>query len=62
MVRKQFCAAPEAFALPDNVVSKICIHVSGSLVALLGHKVRQLLLVIICKVPLPLTIVKPLHL
>lgn len=53
---------PETLALAHDVVSQVSIHVGCALIALLGHQVSQLLLVIVCKVALPLTIVKPLHL
>ncbi len=52
---------PKALALAHDVVSQVGINVCCALIALLGHQVSQLLLVV-CKVPLPLTIVKPLHL
>lgn len=55
-------AAPEALALPDNVVGQVGIHVCSSFIALLGHQVGQLLLVVISKVALPLPLLKPLHL
>ena len=54
--------SPEAFAFSHNVVCQICINVSCPFIALLSDQVSQLPLVIICKVALPLSFIKSLHL
>lgn len=53
---------PEALALSDDVFSQAGINVCCPLIALLCNQIFQLLLVIICKVALPLTFLKALNL
>lgn len=62
LTRPSCRSVPEAFALSHDVVGQVCIHVCCPFVALLSNQISQLLLVIVCKVALPLASMKPLHL